>query len=89
MALRALSVRSTLEEKLEFAFSLYDMNGSGVIERSELFELLRMMLGPVMNDAQLQQIVDDYLCRFPAGFTFDIFKQMFDLSDLNKLTLNL
>jgi len=88
-ALRALSVRSSLEQKLRFTFDLYDMNGSGVIHPPEMFELLRMMLGRAHDDRDLQAITDAYLKRFPGGFTFDIFCQMFDVSDLNKLTLNL
>jgi len=43
--LSALSVqlKGTLEEKLEWAFNLYDLDGTGFIERSELIEIARAM----------------------------------------------
>lgn len=88
-AMRSLSVRATLEQKLKFTFDLYDMNGSGTIQPAEMFQMLRMMLGRAHDDGDLHKITLAYLNRFPAGFTFDIFCQMFDVSDLNKLTLNL
>jgi serine/threonine-protein phosphatase 2B regulatory subunit len=88
-AMRALSVRSTLDEKLRFTFDLFDMDGTGQLQSPEMFQLLRMMLGRAIDDHDLQEITDTYLKRFPTGCTFDIFCQMFDVSDLNKLTLNL
>lgn len=88
-AMRGLSVRSTLDEKLRFTFNLFDMDGSGQLQAPEMFQLLRMMLGRAIDDRDLQEITDTYLKRFPTGCTFDIFCQMFDVSDLNKLTLNL
>ena len=36
-----------------------------------------------------QTICDNYIKKFPRGLTFDVFVQMFDVADLNKLTLNL
>lgn len=88
-AMRALSVRATLEDKLKFTFELFDVNGNGTIEPTEMFELFRLMLGRAHDDRDLQAITEAYLRRFPAGFTFDLFCKMFDVSDLNKLTLNL
>ena len=87
MAMRALSLRSTLKEKLQFTFKLYDTDNQGAIDPTEMFELLRMILGRAHSDTHLQTIVDSYLNRFPKGLTFDIFCQMFDVSDLSKLTL--
>ena len=88
-AMSALSVRTTLEAKLQFVFDLYDFNGSGTIQATEMFELLRMILGRAHDDHDLWIITQKYLDRFPSGLTFEIFCQMFDVSDINKLTLNL
>lgn len=39
------------------AFRVYDIDGNGVITPSELMEVLRLMVGSNLSDAQLQQIV--------------------------------
>lgn len=40
------------------AFQVYDIDGDGFISNSELFRVLKMMVGNNLNDVQLQQIVD-------------------------------
>jgi serine/threonine-protein phosphatase 2B regulatory subunit len=37
---------------------VYDINGDGFISNSELFKVLKSMVGNNLNDIQLQQIVD-------------------------------
>lgn len=88
-AMRSLGARATLEQKLRFVFDLFDMNGSGSIQTVEMFQILRMMLGRAVSDGALQEITDNYLRRFPSGLTFDVFSQMFDVADLNKVVLSL
>jgi len=44
--------------KLKFLFSIYDLDGDGYISNSELFTVLKMMVGKNLKSAQLQQIVD-------------------------------
>ena len=88
-AMSALSPRATLEDKLRFVFTLFDMNGTGTLETPELFQLLRMTMGQSRSDRDLQRVCDDYLRRFPNGMTYNVFVQLFDVADLNKLTLNL
>jgi len=46
------------EKKLKFLFSIYDMDSDGYISNSELFTVLKMMVGSNLKDTQLQQIVD-------------------------------
>lgn len=43
--LQALSVqlKGSLEERLEWAFNLYDIDGTGFIERQELVEIARVI----------------------------------------------
>lgn len=36
-----LSGKATFGEKLEFTFKMFDVNGNGKIQRSEMFKLLR------------------------------------------------
>ncbi|PAA69155.1 hypothetical protein BOX15_Mlig022271g1 [Macrostomum lignano] len=52
------SVRGDKEAKLRFAFRIYDMDKDGFISNGELFQVLKMMVGSNLKDAQLQQIVN-------------------------------
>ena len=51
--LSSLSVSATNEEKLRFAFQIYDVNNDGFISNGELFTVLKMMVGSNLNDIQL------------------------------------
>ena len=51
--LNSLSAGSTNEEKLRFAFQIYDINNDGYISNGELFQVLKMMVGDNLNDVQL------------------------------------
>jgi len=83
-----LSGKATLGEKLKFAFNIFDVNENGRIQPNEMFTVFRLLTGRMHDDVDLQQIVDSYLQRFPKGLTYDLFSQMFTISDLSKLTLN-
>ncbi|KAM9642370.1 calcineurin subunit B type 2 [Trichechus inunguis] len=52
------SVRGSEEQKLRFAFSIYDMDKDGYISNGELFQVLKMLVGNNLRDWQLQQLVD-------------------------------
>ncbi|XP_022357138.1 calcineurin subunit B type 2 [Enhydra lutris kenyoni] len=52
------SVRGDEEEKLRFAFSIYDIDKDGYISNGELFQVLKLMVGDNLKDWQLQQLVD-------------------------------
>jgi len=56
--LSTLSDKGTKEDKLKFAFQVYDIDGDGFISNGELFRVLKMMVGTNLTDVQLQQIVD-------------------------------
>lgn len=56
--LNSLSSSASQEEKLRFAFQIYDINNDGYISNGELFTVLKMMVGNNLNDVQLQQLVD-------------------------------
>jgi serine/threonine-protein phosphatase 2B regulatory subunit len=81
------------EKKLEFIFSIYDMDRDGFISNGELFQVLKMMVGKNLTDSQLQQIVDKtivYLDKDQDGrISFDEFRQLVDnrvgLSDVTAM----
>jgi len=52
------SVRGEKQQKLRFAFKIYDVDKDGFISNGELFTVLKMMVGNNLKDSQLQQIVD-------------------------------
>ncbi|KAF2672602.1 putative CNB1-calcineurin B, regulatory subunit [Microthyrium microscopicum] len=56
--LSAFSSKGNKEEKLKFAFKVYDIDRDGYISNGELFVVLKMMVGSNLKDQQLQQIVD-------------------------------
>lgn len=56
--LSAFSSRGGREEKLKFAFKVYDVDRDGYISNGELFLVLKMMVGNNLKDRELQQIVD-------------------------------
>ena len=48
--LNSLSAGASQEEKLRFAFQIYDINNDGYISNGELFTVLKMMVGSNLND---------------------------------------
>uniref|UniRef100_A0A3Q2PIB0 Calcineurin subunit B type 1-like n=1 Tax=Fundulus heteroclitus TaxID=8078 RepID=A0A3Q2PIB0_FUNHE len=57
------SVRGDRLQKLHFAFRIYDMDKDGFISNGELFQVLKMMVGTNLQDAELQQVVDKTILR--------------------------
>ena len=66
--LNSLSAGASQEEKLRFAFAIYDINGDGFISNGELFMVLKMMVGNNLNDVQLQQLVDRTIIKADTDF---------------------
>jgi len=60
------SVKGDKEQKLRFAFKIYDINQDGFISNGELFTVLKMMVGNNLKDVQLQQIVDKTILQFDS-----------------------
>lgn len=61
LGLSAFSSKGNKEEKLKFAFKVYDIDRDGYISNGELFIVLKMMVGSNLKDQQLQQIVDKWV----------------------------
>lgn len=90
--LSALSAGASNEEKLRFAFEIYDINGDGYISNGELFKVLKMMVGNNLTDVQLQQLVDRTIIKadedFDGKISFQEFKNMTkDLDIIEKMTI--
>ena len=70
--LSAFSSKGNKEEKLRFAFKVYDIDRDGYISNGELFIVLKMMVGSNLKDMQLQQVCFSASCLvrrepFPSG----------------------
>ena len=65
--LSAFSSKGNKEEKLRFAFKVYDIDRDGYISNGELFIVLKMMVGSNLKDMQLQQVDFPGSCRNRRG----------------------
>ena len=66
--LNSLSAGASHDEKLRFAFQIYDINNDGYISNGELFTVLKMMVGNNLTDVQLQQLVDRTIIKADKDF---------------------
>jgi len=86
--LSAFSSRGGREEKLRFAFKVYDMDRDDFISNGELFLVLKMMVGNNLKDAQLQQIVDKTIMEADKDgdgkLSFEEFSAMVSNTDIVK-----
>lgn len=85
--LSAFSSKGNKEQKLKFAFKVYDIDRDGYISNGELFIVLKMMVGSNLKDQQLQQIVDKTIMEADLDkdgkISFDEFKKMVENTDVS------
>jgi len=85
--LSAFSSKGNKEEKLRFAFKVYDIDRDGYISNGELFIVLKMMVGSNLKDQQLQQIVDKTIMEADKDgdgkISFEEFTQMVENTDVS------
>jgi len=91
--LSAFSSKGNKEEKLRFAFKVYDIDRDGYISNGELFIVLKMMVGSNLKDMQLQQIVDKTIMEADQDgdgkISFEEFTRMVENTDVsNSMTLD-
>ena len=63
-------VRGSIDEKLRWAFNLYDINGDGLISRAELLDIVNAvysMMGKYTNP-----YVDQFTARDHADWIFNV-----------------
>ena len=90
-ALSTFSVRGDNDEKLQFAFKIYDMDRDGYISNGELFLVLKTMVGNNLRDGQLQQIVDKTIMEGDKDgdgrISYDEFKAVVGSTDMSQMVL--
>ena len=85
--LSAFSSKGNKEQKLRFAFKVYDIDRDGYISNGELFIVLKMMVGSNLKDQQLQQIVDKTIMEADhdkdGRISFEEFTKMVETMDVS------
>lgn len=85
--LSAFSSKGNKEQKLQFAFKVYDIDRDGYISNGELFIVLKMMVGSNLKDQQLQQIVDKTIMEADLDkdgkISFEEFTKMVESTDVS------
>jgi serine/threonine-protein phosphatase 2B regulatory subunit len=85
--LSAFSSKGNKEQKLQFAFKVYDIDRDGFISNGELFIVLKMMVGSNLKDQQLQQIVDKTIMEADLDgdgkISFEEFTKMVENTDIS------
>ncbi|OAA64610.1 calcineurin b subunit [Niveomyces insectorum RCEF 264] len=85
--LSAFSSKGNKEQKLRFAFKVYDIDRDGYISNGELFIVLKMMVGNNLKDQQLQQIVDKTIMEADLDqdgkISFEEFTRMVENTDVS------
>ncbi|CAK7240486.1 MAG: Calcineurin subunit B [Sporothrix thermara] len=85
--LSAFSSKGNKEQKLRFAFKVYDIDRDGYISNGELFVVLKMMVGNNLKDQQLQQIVDKTIMEADLDqdgkISFEEFTKMVENTDVS------
>jgi serine/threonine-protein phosphatase 2B regulatory subunit len=80
LALSIFSSSEHKEEKMKFAFKIYDVKGDGYISNGDLFHILKTMVGDNLEDVQLQQLVDRTIMQGDADhdgkLTFEEFAKV-------------
>lgn len=76
------------EEKLKFAFKMYDLDGDKIISRDELINVLHMMVGANISSEQLGSIADRTLleadCDQDGCISFQEFCTIMSKVDVNQ-----
>jgi serine/threonine-protein phosphatase 2B regulatory subunit len=87
-ALSAFSSKGQREEKLRFAFKVYDIDRDGYLSSGELFIVLKMMVATNLQDDQLQQLVDKTIMEADKDrdgkISFDEFKKLVENTDISQ-----
>lgn len=85
--LSAFTSNANKEQKLRFAFKVYDIDRDGYISNGELFIVLKMMVGSNLKDQQLQQIVDKTIMEADLDkdgkISFEEFTKMVENTDVS------
>lgn len=86
--LSAFSSKGQREEKLKFAFKVYDIDRDGYISNGELYIVLKMMVGNNLKEEELQQIVDKTIMEADKDgdgkISFEEFTYMVENTDISQ-----
>ena len=78
LGLSVLADFSEKEEKIKFAFQVYDFNGDGFLSNSDLFHTLKLLTGDNLTDVQIQQVVDRTMLRADKDYDGKLSSEEFE-----------
>merc|ERR1712037_344277 len=82
------SSKAEKEDKLRFAFRIYDIDNDGFISNGELYQVMKMISGTNLKDEQLQQVVDKSIIMFDKDgkgkLDFSEFCQVISSTEVNQ-----
>ncbi|VDN93619.1 unnamed protein product [Brugia pahangi] len=82
------NILNSREEKLKFAFSMYDLNKNGFITRDEFKVILNMMVGANITAEQLESIADRTISEADIDndgkISFDEFCRAMEKTDIEQ-----
>lgn len=82
------NIVNSREEKLRFAFKMYDLDGDDRISRQELLAVLHMMVGANISEEQLGSIADRTISEADVNddgtITFDEYCQVMERVDVEQ-----
>lgn len=92
-ALSVFTAGTSKDDKLRFAFNVYDIDGDGYISNGELYMTLKQMSGTNLTEEQLQQVVDKTIMEndlnHDGKLSFEEFKKATASSDVaEKMTIS-
>ncbi|KAL8145233.1 uncharacterized protein LOC141706868 [Apium graveolens] len=74
--LSAFSSRATLQQKVEFIFKVYDLDGNGKVAFNDMLDVLRDLTGQFISEQQREQVLTHVLEE--AGYKKDSFLVLAD-----------
>lgn len=69
----------SIGDKLDFIFTIYDLDNDGLVSSKDLFEIIKMLNRGILDDRKIQNIVDRTMAmtgEYKLGITPNEFKRL-------------
>lgn len=87
--LSVFSHKVSVETKLEFAYKVFDVDGSGRVSRNNMFVILFLIVGKSMSVPDIKELVNKTFnglgVKPGEEMTYDVFKEAMESLDMKSL----